>query len=161
VIVLGISPGLHALAYSVLEYNGQPTAELLDADVLHAGRGMTPRDAIEIARRCRAHRLVLDIVLSRNPPGAIALGPQAEPREPPEHIAIVRLALMTLGQAFRVTVYDFGDKRKLYEALGLRMTEQRQFGGRIRTAIGGVPVSRDKRVVLATAAAVAAGLRST
>lgn len=158
-IALGIAPGLHALGYSVLCFNGAARAELLDADVLHAGRGMAPKDALDIARRCRAHRLILDVVLSRNPPAIIVLGPQAEPKEPPEHVAIIRLGLMALGQAVRVEVADMGDPEALYSALGV--VGSKGLAAKLRASVvGPSAVPRDRRILLATAAAVAGSLRA-
>lgn len=157
-IALGIAPGLHALGYAVLHANGAPRAEILDADVLHAGRGLTVRDAMEVARRCRAHRLILDVVLSRHPPGIIVIAPPAEPAEPPEHVAVVRLGLMALGQAFRVEVYDLGDPAALYAALGVEASKG--IPSRLRSAVAGPSaVPRDRRILLATAAAVAGAAR--
>jgi len=154
VIALGISPGLRALGYAVLHINGAPRAELIDSDVLHAGRGISVQNAIDVARRVHAHRLVLDVVLDRNPPAVVVLAPQADPREAPEHIALVRLGLMALGQAFRVPILDLHDPEALYAALGVEGSKG--VASTLRDAVRGPSaVSRDRRVLLATAAAVA------
>jgi hypothetical protein len=156
VIALGISPGLRALGYAVLHINGAPRAELLDSDVLHAGRGINVQNAIDVARRVHAHRLVLDVVLDRNRPAVVVLAPQADPREPPEHIALVRLGLMALGQAFHVPILDLHDPVALYAALGI--AGSKAMASTLRSAVRGPSaVSRDRRVLLATAAAVAGG----
>lgn len=156
-IALGITPGLHALGYSVLQFNGAPKAALLDSDTLHAGRGVTPRDAIEIARRCRAHRLVLDVVLDRHPPGIVVLGPSADPKERTEHVGLIRLGLMTIGTACGIQVLDMGDPDELYAALGI--DGPKGVAGKLRTYIDGPhAVSRDRRVTTATASALAGAL---
>ncbi len=153
-IALGISPGLRALGYAVLRVNGAPRAELVDSDVLHAGRGITVQNALDVARRVHAHRLVLDIVLARNPPAIVVLAPQADPKEPPEHIALVRLGLMALGQAFQVQILDLHDPETLYATLGI--AGSKGLAGVLRNAVKGPSaVARDRRVLLATAAAVA------
>jgi len=153
VIALGIAPGLRALGYSVLYFNGAPRAEILDSDVLHAGRGITVRDAIDAARRIHSHRLILDVVLQRNPPAVMVLGPQAESSEPPEHVAVIRLGLMALGQAFKVEVIDLHDVAALYAALGIENVKG--LAPCLRAAVAGPAVVRDRRILFATAAAVA------
>jgi hypothetical protein len=154
VIALGISPGLKALGYAVLHFHGGPRAEVVDSDVLHAGRGINVSNAIDVARRVHAHRLVLDVVLSRNPPAVVVLAPQADPRELPEHIALVRLGLMAIGQAFQVQVVDLHDPETLYMALGI--DSSKGVASVLRGSVKGpTAVPRDRRVLLATAAAVA------
>lgn len=153
-ISLGISPGIHALGYAVLHFNGAPRAELIDADILHAGRGAPATDSAAIERRSRAHRLVLDVVLNRNPPTVITLAPQTDQKELPEHVGIVRLGLMTLGVAFRIQVIDLGDVDDLYRALSV--DSQRGLSARVRNSISGpVTFPRDKGILMAMAAAVA------
>lgn len=156
VIALGIAPGLRALGYSVLYFNGAPRAEILDSDVLHAGRGITVRDAIDAARRIHSHRLILDVVLQRNPPAVMVLGPQAESSEPPEHVAVIRLGLMALGQAFKVEVIDLHDVAALYAALGIENVKG--LAPCLRAAVAGPAVVRDRRILFATAAAVAGSI---
>ena len=138
----------------MLSFNGAPRAELLDSDVLHAGRGITVRDALDVARRVHAHRLVLDVVLQRNPPAIVVIAPQADLAEPPEHIALVRLGLMAIGQAFNVQVIDLHDPAALYATLGI--AGSKGLASTLRSAVRGPSaVPRDRRVLLATAAAVA------
>jgi hypothetical protein len=137
-----------------LHFNGAPRAELLDSDVLHAGRGITVRDALDAARRIHAHRLILDVVLARNPPAVIVLGPQAEPSEPLEHVAVVRLGMMALGQAFKIEVIDLNDHEALYDALGI--DGSKALAPCLRAAVAGPAAApRDRRILFATAAAVA------
>lgn len=157
--MLGIAPGVQALAYSVLAYRpGVTRAELLDADVLRAGRKLTVQDAIDVARRCRAHQLILDVVLKRHPPALIVLGPQANPREDIDHVAVVRYALQVIGQTVGVPVTDLPGSPELYAALGV--DNPRGVSQQIRNAIEGPQaVPRDKRALLAVAAAVAGGKR--
>lgn len=156
-IALGIAPGLHSVAYSVVATVAAASCpsylKPIDADVLHAGRGLTPRDAWEIARRCRAHRLVLDIVLDRHPPAVLAFGPPCDPTEDPANVALVRLALRTIGDLLRIPVYDFGTYDLLQAAF--TVDDPRAVSAYVRRAVNRAPLSRDKRVLLATAAAVA------
>jgi hypothetical protein len=128
--------------------------------VLHAGRGVSVNSAIDVARRVHAHRLILDVVLSRNPPAVLVLGPQADPKELPEHIALVRLGLMAIGQAFQVRILDLHDPGELYAALGVEGSKG--IAGVLRAAVKGpTAVPRDRRVLLATAAAVAGSRHGT
>lgn len=154
-IALGIAPGLQALAYSVLSYpSGAKQAELLDADTLRAGRAISPAASLDLMRRFRAHSLILDVVLDRHPPAIIVLGPPANPHEAPEAIGVVRLALFAIGQTFGVRVLDLGDPKALYAALGV--SQSRALTGEFRDGIAGdVVVPRDKRILVATAAAIA------
>lgn len=156
-IALGITPGIRSLGYCVLQVNQNRRAELVDTDVLHAGRRTPAHDAADVARRTRSHHLILDVVLRRNPPAVIALGPSADAKEPPEHVGLVRLGLVALGSALAVRVVDLGSQEAILEALST--TTSKGLATRLRTVIvGGNAVPRDRRLLLATAAAVAGAL---
>lgn len=152
--VLGIAPGAQALAYTVLAYErGRPRSELLDTDVLRAGR-VTAKDALDIARRCRAHQLILDVVLERHPPAILVLGPPANPREPIEHVGLVRVALRLLAATFNVPVADLACFPDLYASLGV--DTPRQLTSQVRALLDpSTVVPRDKRAFTSLAAAVA------
>lgn len=152
-IILGIAPGLGALAYSVLEANGHRELLPLDSDVLHAGRRLDAATAWEIAKRCRAHHLLLDVILRRHPPAILALGPRLDRREPDEHVAAVRLLIHALGTGLNVPLYDYAERSDLLEALG---ANGRGLSGLVRAQLGDGISSKDRRIVLASGAALAA-----
>lgn len=150
-IVLGISPGLRSLAYCVLVFrDDSPVAEQIDADVNRGGRGK-PKNPFELTRFARVHALILDIVLDRNPPAIVVIGP-SEP-EPPEYLDAVRAMVFSLAVALRIPVVDLAEPKALNSALGvatdraLKIAVSDRVKGRVQT--------RDRRQWLATAAAVA------
>jgi hypothetical protein len=152
VIVLGIAPGVQALAYSVVAFNGVPLGHPIDCDVLHGGRAPQSQSTFALAKRCRVHHLVLGVVLDRNPPGVIAVGPPVTPKEPPEYVAAIRLMIGALAAGFNVPVVDVPDRRQLMEAIA---EGERSLWGAVKKNLS-VPLgSRDQRILLATGTAVA------
>lgn len=152
-IILGIAPGLGALAYSVLESVDGQAPEPLDSDVLHAGRRLDGATALEIARRCRAHHLLLDVILRRHPPAIVATGPQLDKKEAPEQVAAVRLLIVGVASAMNVPHYDYSNRDTLLHALG---ANGRGLSGIVRRELGEGISSKDRRIVLASGAALAA-----
>ena len=154
-VVLGIAPGLGALAYSALGWSPRRPDDLdaLDSDVIHAGRRLDVADALAIARRVSAHHMVLDVVLARHPPAVIAIGPQINRRELPEHVAAMRVLLKGIAWGPSLPLYDFGDRKDLLEALDAK---QKGLAFVVEQRLNGALGSRDRRIVLATGAALAA-----
>jgi len=154
VIVFGVCPGLSAVAYSVLLCEGSGLALPLDNDVLHAGRGVVPRTAAEIAKRWRAHTLILDVVFERNPPALLAVGPPADSSEPAEHVFAARLAAKGIATLLRIPWRDYASMPDLLGALGV--DRPRIMTSEVKRSLRGVLGTRDRRVLTATAAAIAA-----
>lgn len=153
-IVLGIAPGIASLAYSVVAYEDDSrVGDSLDADVLKAGRSISVASALEAAKRCRAHHLILDVVCDRYVPAMVAIGPPADPGEHGDSIAAVRLLLIALAAALRVPLVQAGDRERLLRDLG---AEPRTLVRTVRACVPNLSGYRDKRIVLATAAAVVA-----
>lgn len=154
-IVVGISPGLGALAYSALGWSPRSPDSLdaLDSDIIHAGRQLKAGSALQIARRCRAHHLMLDVVFGRYPPAIVAIGPQLNRRELPEHVAAIRVLIQGISMALTIPLYDFGDRKDLLDALDAK---QKGLAWAVDQKLNGSLGSRDRRIVLATGAALAA-----
>src|SRR5882724_10195824 len=128
-IVIGIAPGLKALTYAVLEFSPLVTdlSEVLDKDVL-LGPKLAGRDdeagflngLVDLAKKAYVHHLILDVVLERalvpfgraaKPWGALAIGPPCNPKEPPEHVAAVRVMLSHLASRFQIPVAQVDESR--------------------------------------------------
>lgn len=96
-IVLGISPGLKALAYSVIRGGDPPYP--VDHDVLLGGR--VKSSTADLSKKAHVHELVLSVVLERDPPQVIAIGPACNSKEPPEYvqaaIAMLNREAMRIG----------------------------------------------------------------
>lgn len=152
-VVLGVAPGLSELAYAVLAYHsGAVQADPIDADVLHAGRGPTPVSDYQISRRSRVHHMLLGIVCERHTPALVVLGPAVRPKEPPEHVQSVRLILRTIAFGFGVPIIDLPDKTDMLLALG---AAERSWRREVSDALRVPMPSHDRRIVLATATAIA------
>ncbi len=84
----------------------------------------------------------------------MVLGPPADMKEAPEYVGLVRIGLMALGAALDVRVLDLSDQASIQAALQAQGTKA--LSARLRSAIAGASaVPRDRRLFLATAAAVA------
>lgn len=126
-IVIGVAPGLKALTYSVLEFQPELPAVVVDKDVLLGpklpGRDDEPgflKGLVDIAKKAYVHHLILEVVFERalvpfgrapKPKAALAIGPPCNPREPPEHVAAVRVMLTHLAQRFSLPVTQIGEPR--------------------------------------------------
>lgn len=152
-ISLGVAPGLSALAYSVVQFtNGSSLGRPVDSDVLHAARGITAQSAWEVAKRCRAHHLILDVITERHAPAVVGIGPPLNPAEAPEHVAAARLLVTALAAALRLPVVSVLETEALLAALGSsERTLNRAVSRELSVPLG----SRDRRIVLATGAAIA------
>lgn len=151
-IALGIAPGIASLAYSVIAYEDETgVGESLDADVLKAGRGLNVAGAWEAAKRCRAHHLILDVVCDRYVPAVVGVGPPADPREPTDNVAAVRLLLATVSAALRVPLVPSVELAELLRGL---KAEPRSLVKVVRREVPNLTGYRDRRIVLATASAI-------
>lgn len=151
VIILGITPGLKSLAYSVMNVSGPP--EVIDHDILLGGRIEDSLTAI--AKKAYVHALILDVVFERDPPLVLAIGPPCNRKEPPAHIAAVQLMLVTLARKFGVRITSL-DETLMNTILtpSPRESLQRVVSRRLGTPLD----SSDRRIVLASAIALAGGV---
>lgn len=101
-IVLGVSPGLKALAYSVIRAGSPPCA--IDHDVLLGGR--IKGSLADLPKKAHVHALVLDVVLERDPPQVIALGPPCNLKEAPEYVQAAIAMLKQMASRAGVPVID-------------------------------------------------------
>lgn len=150
VIILGITPGLKSLAYSVMDVSGPP--QVIDHDILLGGR---VKDSLAaIAKKAYVHALVLDVVFERDPPVVLAIGPPSR-KEPPEYIAAVQLMLATLARKFgvRITLLDEALMNDILTP-SPRESLERVVSRRLGSPLG----SSDRRIVLAAAIALAGGI---
>lgn len=155
--MLGISPGLHACSYCVLAYHGSAAlADPIDADVLHGGR-RTPGRPFDVGKHAWVHHMILAIVCERNPPLVVAFGPACDPREPQEHVDAVKTLVHMLSMTVGATVIDLSDKRELRDAL--HVSNDRGIRPAVCAGIRGKVQTRDRRILLATAAALGGGAR--
>lgn len=121
-IVIGISPGLKALSYSVINCAG-PVPWVIDKDVLLGPR--IKEGVVDLVKKAYVHYLILDVILEREletfgkaprPTTVLAIGPPCNPKEPPERVQAVRVMLTTLAEKFGVPVVSV-DETCLREAL--------------------------------------------
>lgn len=152
-IVLGVAPGLSELAYSVLAFHAAADqADPIDADVLHAGRGPTPNNPFHIAKRSHVHHMILGVIAERHTPALFVLGPACRTKEPTEHVESVRLVLRVIAMGIQIPVIDLSDKLEMVRALG---ADQRSWRSSVDALLRRPLGSADRRIVLATATAVA------
>ncbi len=157
-IALGVAPGLSSLSYAVLEqHDGHRHPVLLDADVLHGGKGLTAAQSWDILKRSRVHHLMLDVICDRYVPAVVATGPPLNLDEPPEHVVAVRLLVGALARGLGVTVVELGAYPELFRLL---RTSARGLAGTVREEVPNFGAVRDKRLVLATGIALAGLARS-
>lgn len=151
-IAIGVAPGIKSLAYCALEWDGHGPALVLDREVMSRPRILRGRAApvprAELRKRFHCHWLILTTVWNRNPPTLLAIGPAADPKEPPENALVAGAVIAELGQLMGVKVVTL-DRTRLEEAFG---TTTRRFRGKLGRCVESLP--RDSRALLATATAV-------
>ena len=145
--IIGVAPGLSALAYSVIVVD-MNRAVVVDADVLHA-RPLSSE--VSLQKRRRVHQLVLGVVFERHMPLVLSIGPPVDPLESPASVQAVEELLSTIAQFAQIRVVRYADKQAVVTALAADRTKQ--IGRAVSSFIRTLP-SRDRRVVLATAAAL-------
>lgn len=119
-IVLGITPGLRALAYSVVGFRGESRGDLIDADVLRGSKAPADANLEALTHKGRPHRLILSVILERHPPAALGLGPPYSRQEPHLHVTAARHVITLLAGAFRVPTQDFRTKQELFSMFGTK-----------------------------------------
>lgn len=150
--VIGVAPGLNALAYAVIEA-GDATL-CVDHDVLHA-RPLSVESIRNPYKRSRIHQMVLGVVAERYPPALLVVGPVADPKEEPDHVQASRDVLAAMAVHFRVPIETIDSREAVLAAHG---TGIRSMGRSVNRCLDEPLDSRDRRIVLAAAAALS-GLR--
>lgn len=150
-IVIGIAPGLKSLSYSVIDFSG-PRPVGIDQETLPGPR--VGSGIVDLAKKAYVHRLVLDVVFSREPPAILAIGPPCNPKEPPEYVAAVGAVLAQLARAFRAQVLPV-DWAQMEHTL---VPARRESWFRVvnRKLASPLP-SDDRKIVLAVATALTGG----
>ena len=123
-------------------------AVVIDADVLHA-RALSSESSVN--KRRRVHQLVLGVVFERHMPRVLAIGPPVDPTEDPACVQAVEELLSAIAQLAQIRVLRYADKNAVVTALAADRTKQ--IGRAVSSFVHTLP-SRDRRVVLATAAAL-------
>lgn len=156
-VSLGVSPGLSAVGYSVLDFEPNGRAHSLDHDVFMGNRGAQlerARASLDVATvaqlmdRFRVHRKLLEVLCERHYPLVIAIGPQAVKRESDKQIKAACTAIGLMAGFFGIqVVYAPLDKIK---AAFPREKLPQLVAKRLVGSLG----SRDTRIVRAAAAAI-------
>lgn len=147
-IALGIVPGLASMGYCVVDVS-LPIVNPLDCDVLLGSK--LKNSTATLLKKAAVHRLVLDIVLERTPPAILALGPPLNTKEPPEHIEAVRYMLRMVARTINIPVVEM-DMQLICQTLGL---DERSLARKVRKQLQHPLGSRDRRLLIATAVAIA------
>lgn len=155
-IAIGFTSGLDSIACSVIDVSTD--TEVVWCEVMPGPR---KRRGVTLIRRYRAHRLMFDIIFDRWPPSVIALGPPSAPEEPLESIVLMRTAMFELGRSLRVPVVLFDRAEDVGRGLGAcDLSRGNGLKSLVRRRIESFS-SNKKRVVLATATAMAGALKIT
>lgn len=159
-IVLGVAPGLAKLAYAVLSFRGGSAAEPIDCDVLHSTGHSETAPMWKIGKSARVHHMIMGVVLDRHPPAALSIGPPLDPKEPTRHVEPVRSLLMSVAMGLRARVVTFETERDLRRSFSRHYGEDMHVGERglrraVRCALASPLPTKDRRVMLATATALA------
>lgn len=150
-LVLGVAPGLDALAYSVVWWQDGGQVVTVDADVLRC-RPLSLESKLNPNKRARVHQLLISVVTERFPPTQIVIGPQLDPREPELHVQATLMMLRAVAAAASVPVARIESEGELFERLGARPP---RLGPAVQRRLTSPLGTRDRRIVLATATAVA------
>ena len=152
-LVLGIAPGLDALAYSVVWWKDDGDVIAVDTDILRC-RPLSLEGKRNPEKRSRVHMLVLSVVAERFPPTQICIGPVIDPREPELHVQAALLMIRAVAAAGGVPVIRIETEADLFRRLDARPP---RLGPAVQRRLTAPIGTRDRRIVLATAAAVAVG----
>ena len=104
-------------------------------------------------KRSRVHQLVLSVVAERFPPAQISIGPQIDPREPELHVQATLVMMRAVAAAMGVPILRIETEAELFRRLEARPP---RLGPAVQRRLTAPIGTRDRRIVLATAAAVAA-----
>ena len=149
-IAIGIAPGVQSFGYAVVVWDGSTDQKpsCLDWEIVRGSRHR-PQSTFELAKRCRAHHLVLDPLLTRHHDAVVVIGPPVG-KEPAAHVQSVRIFFRAIAEALGLRVVEL-DQQQVCNHLKI---DGRKITAEIKRATGNV-IGRDKRLVLAAAAALA------
>lgn len=153
-IAIGFTSGLDSVAYSVVDVSDEN--EVVWCEVMPG-----PRKKREVTPvRCyRAHKLMFDIIFDRWPPGVIALGPPSSDAEALESVVLMRTAMFELGRSLRVPVVLFDRDADVGRGLGAYdLSRGNGLKSLVKRRVASFS-SNKKRVILATATAIAGALQ--
>lgn len=148
-IVLGVTPGIRALSYVVLDFSGSMPVSV-DHDILTGGR-LKEKSLADLGKKAYVHGLILSVVLERDPPLALAIGPACNKKDPPEHVLAARAMLLMLAGRLGIRVVDVSEgdiSRALDPKPGVSLSRV------VHEHISGLVGSYDRRVVMAAAVAL-------
>lgn len=163
--MLGVAPGLASLAYAVLSFRrGETVAVPVDCDVVHSTGHSETAPIWKISRSARVHHMIMGVVFDRDPPAVLALGPPLDPGEPGRSVEAVHTVLLSLAMGLRARVVSFQTERDVREALSAHYGDEMTIGERglrkaVRCSLSASLPSKNRRVVLATATALAGAFR--
>lgn len=154
-ISIGLTSGLGSIAYSVVTLSS--AMKLTDFEVMPGPR---KKRNVPKERRYRAHSFMFDAIFSRWPPAVIGLGPPSSDDEPDEWVSFMRTSVAALGGWRRVPVFVFDTPRHVARRLGAE-DDSRGNGLKslIKNHMGRPFPSNERRVILATATALAAAIQ--
>ena len=163
-VVLGVVPGLAKLAYAVLSFRTESVAVPIDCDVLHATGHSATAPMWKISRSARVHHMIMGVVCNRDPPAALSLGPALDPSEPKNHVEAVRTVLSTMALGLRARCVTFETEKELRRTFSRHYGEDMYIGERglrmaVRCSLASPLPTKDRRVVLAAAVALAGALQ--
>jgi hypothetical protein len=139
-------------------------AEPIDCDVVHStGHGETA-PVWKVGKSARVHHMIMGVVFGRDPPAVLALGPPLDPSEPGRSVEAVRTVLLSLALGLRARVVAFDTERDVRDALTDHYGDEMTIGERglrkaVRCSLASPLPSKNRRVVLATAVALAGAFR--
>jgi hypothetical protein len=143
---------LDALAYSVVWWKDGGEVITVDTDVLRC-RPLSLEGKLNPNKRSRVHQLVLSVVAERWPPTVVCIGPPLDPREPELHVQATLVMLRAVAAAMGVPIQRIESEAELFRRLDARPP---RLGPAVQRRLTSPLGTRDRRIVLATAAAVAA-----
>jgi hypothetical protein len=161
VIVLAISPGIRTMAWAVLRFDRREIrAECLGFNLEHHGnKRFTVSSFEDMIGRSQVHWLIVSVLLNRYSPGILAMGEQADPKEPKEQAEAARCLLRTIFLHVGIPVIEFdGGRDAVLKLLG---ASTRQVTAQVENLLGRIPAkAKDSRIkgAMLTGAAAARGL---
>lgn len=161
-VVLGVAPGLSSLAYSVVSFRSEIlVGDAIDCDVLHGNGQSEAAPVWQVTKAARVHQMIMGVVFDRDPPAALALGPPCDPNEPKRHVKIVEETLAGLAMALGAQVVRYKTEEQVLQALIHAFDGRLDIGERglrkaVRCSLSEPLPSKNRRIVMATAAAVGA-----
>ena len=104
--------------------------------------------------------MIMGVVFDRDPPAVLALGPPLDPEEPGRNVDSVRTVLLSLAMGLRARVVSFDTEEDIREALTVHYGDDMTVGARglgkaVRCSLATALPSKNRRVLLATATALA------